>query len=86
MERIAAHTPVGLFEADCTGAIVFATARFFEILGVEPDEGLGRGWFRTIEPQDRERFQAAWFTVVADGVAGEFYAQLEPEYARTARI
>ncbi len=86
LERVALGAPVGLFQADCTGAIIFATPRFFQILGLDRNDGLGSEWLRAILPADRARLEAAWCAVIEEGGAGDFHAQLAADSARTVRI
>jgi PAS domain S-box-containing protein len=56
--------PFGIFHADAEGRWAYANRRFLEITGTTPEESLGNGWSRTIDPQDRERVLGEWARAV----------------------
>jgi PAS domain S-box-containing protein len=57
---LAAGAPIGLFQTDALGRIVFVNDRWCEITGLSRREALGDGWTNAIHPDDREKLLADW--------------------------
>lgn len=46
------HAPVGMFEDDPTGACTYVNGRWCEFTGLTPDEAMGFGWTKVLDPED----------------------------------
>jgi PAS domain S-box-containing protein len=64
LRRIAASVPVGFFEADAKGDLVWATPRFLAMAGISEREAIGRGWMNAIDAADRADVARAWDAAV----------------------
>ena len=64
---IAEAAPVGIYQADASGACVYMNAFLTHLLGLQSGEGLGNGWTRGLHPEDRPRVAARWNQAVAEG-------------------
>ncbi|MCC7077830.1 MAG: EAL domain-containing protein [Acidimicrobiia bacterium] len=51
---LAASSPIGIFQADIAGRIVYANPRWLEITGLTYDEAEGRGWETVIHADDAD--------------------------------
>jgi PAS domain S-box-containing protein len=51
---LSAAAPIGIFESDLSGQATYFNARWGEIAGMPPEEGLGSGWIRTVHRDDRQ--------------------------------
>lgn len=63
-ESLSEFSPVGMFTADATGAVVHANGRWLGLLGeVDLVDAIGWGWLRAVHPDDvltlRDNLQAA---------------------------
>ncbi|HZW11501.1 MAG TPA: EAL domain-containing protein [Phycisphaerales bacterium] len=72
IRALATHAPVGIFEADASGACVFINRAWTDITGLMPDEALGRPWTDALHADDRAPAAERWMQT-AD--AGEFAAE-----------
>ncbi|SMH53808.1 sensor histidine kinase [Azospirillum agricola] len=59
-QTLAESAPVGIFQTDAAGGIVFANARFVSITGLTPDGVLGDGWLSAVHSDDRALVEADW--------------------------
>ncbi len=59
------QAPVGVFETDPRGRLVFANERMQRMTGSTQEALSGDGWLARISPHDREDFQAAWKAALA---------------------
>ena len=59
-QTLAEMSPVGIFRTDPQGDCVYVNERWCGISGLTTLESLGRGWLRSIDPQDRERVAREW--------------------------
>jgi len=57
---LAASAPVGVFQADASGACTYTNERWQEITGLDFDAALGDGWANMIHPDDRAEVVAGW--------------------------
>ena len=57
---LAAAAPVGIFQADPAGRLVYVNPRWCDIAGVDADEAMGQGWMRALHPADRAAVLLAW--------------------------
>lgn len=57
---LATHAPVGIFQTDAQGECIFVNKRWVEISGTSSVQAMGRGWTRTLHPDDREAALAEW--------------------------
>jgi PAS domain S-box-containing protein len=66
-ETLATLSPVGIFRADGAGECQFVNRQWCEIAGISQTDAMGRGWMRTLHPEDRERILADWKAAIATG-------------------
>src|SRR5579872_4662900 len=64
---LAQLAPVGIFEIDKDGNLLYANSRWGEITGLSPEDGSGTAWLAAVHPDDRERVTRAWNEAVAAG-------------------
>jgi PAS domain S-box-containing protein len=57
---LVATAPVGIFQTDAAGNCLFINQQGLELMGASQSEVLGRGWEKSIHPDDRARIFAAW--------------------------
>ncbi len=61
-------SPLGIFLADGTGLSTFVTPRMRDLWAAPVEALLGRGFRRTVHPEDRARVLAAWQQAVREGL------------------
>ena len=66
-QTLAGSAPVGIFQTDREGRLVFANPRFAAIAGLPPDALSGHGWRAALHPDDRSRLEAEWARATAEG-------------------
>ncbi|RJF82462.1 PAS domain S-box protein [Azospirillum cavernae] len=59
-QTLAETAPVGIFQTDSAGEVIFANARFASIAGLTLEQLLGSGWLDAVHPQDRAQVEADW--------------------------
>ncbi len=59
-EALATLSPVGIFHTDSAGEFLYVNQRLCDIAGISPTDALGRGWFRTLHVDDRDRISEKW--------------------------
>ena len=64
---LAQSAPVGIFQADREGGIVFANTQFAIVAGLAPEAVLGHGWRNAVHPDDRALLDAEWARCMAGG-------------------
>ncbi|HAA05467.1 MAG TPA: hypothetical protein DCE18_19160, partial [Syntrophobacteraceae bacterium] len=64
MRGLAAAVPIGIFQADARGRIVYVNERWCEIAGMTAGQSVGDGWFQRVHPEDLERVLATWDQMV----------------------
>ncbi len=52
--------PAGIFQADHEGRCIFVNKRWCELAALSPDDAMGDGWRRAVDPADRARIAAEW--------------------------
>ncbi|MBU1042701.1 MAG: PAS domain S-box protein [Proteobacteria bacterium] len=60
-------SPVGIFQADLRGRCTYVNDQWSAISGFPKASALGRGWLRTLYPQDRKRVLAGFRELVRTG-------------------
>lgn len=73
-KRLSASAPVGIFETDAQGAVLYQNDRWCEITGLARSDARGFGWSQALHPDDRDRVLAEWTQCQkeAKGYHGEF--------------
>lgn len=61
------QSPVGVFEADATGQLIFANERMQRQTGRSQEQLSGEGWLSCIHADDYSAFEAAWRKALAGG-------------------
>jgi len=64
---LSASSPVGIFEADRQGELVYANPRFFEILAEPEARCLGLGWLDVVHPTERIAVHREWREAIGCG-------------------
>ncbi len=64
---LAVHAPVGIFETDSQGKLVFANQHWYDLAGMTSTEALNQGWTNTLHPDDRERVFNGWTAAASSG-------------------
>lgn len=64
LQALIQHAPVGIFEADLQGGILFANDTTLRLCGLPEEAVLGGGWASAVHPEDVERVSAAWSAFV----------------------
>jgi PAS domain-containing protein len=69
---LSASSPIGIFQTDATGRVVYTNARWQEMAGLTAEESLGGGWSKAIHPEDRAGVLASWETTARTGDMARF--------------
>jgi PAS domain S-box-containing protein len=64
---LAAAAPVGIFETTASGDCVYVNPRWCELTALSADDAAGRGWLRSVHPDDRERVATEWYAAASAG-------------------
>ena len=64
---LCARSPVGIFEVDSEGSLVYMNRRWEELTGLSIEELLGQGWIRAIHPDDLGMVTAQWTESMSGG-------------------
>jgi len=67
-EILADLAPVGIFETDAKGNVIYVNKKWSEITGYTLDEVRGRRWVKTIHPAEREWIKKLWYEHVAENI------------------
>ncbi len=79
---LATYAPVGIFQSDRDGKNAFVNDYLLALIGLERSAGFGRGWVRSLHPEDRRRINLAWRAAVrAGGTFAEEFRFLRPDGA-----
>lgn len=70
--KLSADAPIGIFEADPSGAITYSNPRLQKIMGLSWHETLGNGWRKSIHPDDAPKVFAFWQNVIREGFESSF--------------
>ncbi|HEV8377185.1 MAG TPA: response regulator [Candidatus Polarisedimenticolia bacterium] len=60
-------SPVGIYQADAAGRLVYVNGRWAEIADQRPEDGLGEGWIQALDPEDRAGVVSEWNACNASG-------------------
>ena len=63
---LANHAPVGIFRSAPDGDAIFVNDRWCEMAGMSAAEAAGKGWMKTLHPDDLERVREEWALAVAE--------------------
>ena len=80
LQHITDAIPVGIFQADTQGNILFFNNKLCELCGLHSQDYLGVGWMSALHPEDRERIHASWTGHIraADSTFSEEFRFLTP--------
>ncbi|BAY96951.1 PAS/PAC sensor hybrid histidine kinase [Tolypothrix tenuis PCC 7101] len=70
---LSACSPVGIFLTDIDGNCTYTNPRYQSILGICDEDCLGKGWLRSLRPEDRDRIFADWSAAAQQGQ--EYYSE-----------
>lgn len=70
---LSACSPVGIFLTDIVGNCTYTNPRYQSILGICDEDCLGKGWLRSLRPEDRDRIFADWSAAAQQGK--EYYSE-----------
>ncbi len=70
---LATHSPMGIFQIDLEGNLLYANDRFRTIAGIKPDESEAENCSRSVHPHDIELVRRAWQRAME--TQGEFAAE-----------
>lgn len=68
LRALAESSAVGIATADMSGLLRYINERASDIVGQPAEDCLGRGWQRSLHPDDRDRVLAGWAAAIADAV------------------
>lgn len=60
LHNLTIAVPVGIFQADSAGDMLFTNTKFCELIGFSPEDALGNGWMSALHPEDRDRICRSW--------------------------
>lgn len=63
-DTFALMAPVGIFRTDLQGNCLYGDDNSFQMIGLSPQEALGKGWLTALHPEDQARVGAAWLDFV----------------------
>ncbi len=58
--NLSASAPIGIFETDAAGSVIYTNPVWQRITGLTLSESLGEGWIRAVHPDDLEALQQRW--------------------------
>jgi|GEM_PF-2093679 len=61
--------PVGIFETNAEGKVVYVNKKWCELSGLSVKEALGTGWENAMHPEDREFVKNLWYKHVSEGIS-----------------
>ena len=61
-QSLARMSPVGIFQTDSLGQIIYVNERWCEIAGLSCNSVLGKKWTRAVHKEDQERVWSEWST------------------------
>ena len=64
---LASHAPVGIFEGDASGQILYANRAAEAMSGMPLEQAAGHGWLDALHPDDRDYVVREWSKAVASG-------------------
>jgi PAS domain S-box-containing protein len=57
-------SPIGIWRSDLDGNCLYINNRCSEIIGIPPQNALGKTWLKNIHPEDQENFSCQWDNAV----------------------
>jgi PAS domain S-box-containing protein len=57
---LAETSPIGIFQTDVYGNIIYVNQKYCQILGLIPEEALDNSWLRYVYPGDQKKVIALW--------------------------
>lgn len=66
---LASHAPMGIFLCDKNGDNIYVNETWCEMTDFTIDHARGKGWLKTVHPDDRERIAAGWDDAVRQGAS-----------------
>ena len=69
LAHLAHQVPVGLFQSDLEGRLIYANAEWHRLSGLRADEFAAGGWTAAIHPEDREIVLQEWLQAAREGRA-----------------
>lgn len=54
------NSPIGIYITDEKGDCTYSNCKWLEITGLTVDESLGKGWMKSIHPDDKTRIETEW--------------------------
>lgn len=93
-------SPVGIFQTNHKGDLLYANERWTEIAGLSFAESMGRGWLKAVHPEDVVRLMKCWEGSAAglnqlarefrfvrpDGTFRWVYGQIKADVDETGRV
>lgn len=67
-EVLAEVAPVGIFETDVQGKVIYVNKKWCEITGNDSDEVMGSKWMKSIHRDDREWIKKLWYEHVSEQI------------------
>jgi PAS domain S-box-containing protein len=65
--KLSSSAPIGIFETDAVGSVIYTNPQWQKITGMSLAESLGDGWQRIIHPEDAAEVAADWRSAARDG-------------------
>ncbi len=66
---LASHAPVGIFLCDKNGDNIYVNETWCAMADFTSEHARGKGWLRTVHPDDRERVTSGWDKAVREGMS-----------------
>ncbi|MES2538070.1 MAG: EAL domain-containing protein [Pseudomonadota bacterium] len=60
LRLLSEQVPIGIFQADSSGAYLYVNPRWEEIAGIRAEQSVGDGWLASVHPDDRASVLSAW--------------------------
>jgi diguanylate cyclase (GGDEF)-like protein/PAS domain S-box-containing protein len=64
---LAQELPIGVYEVDTEGNLVYVNKRWSELTGIDPESAIGRRWASVVYPEDVERVSGEWSRSLEEG-------------------
>ena len=68
-QAIAEMSPVGIYHTDKAGNCIYVNEQWCIIAGITAEEAQGKGWIRSLHPEDRERVVKEWHVAAKKGLS-----------------
>lgn len=67
-ETLARTAPMGVFQTDINGDLIYVNERWCEIAGMSRNEAGGMGWLKKLHPEDMGKVRDAWYQCVENNI------------------